>query len=118
VTPYHYRLDWQMWFAGNGAARGENMEREPWLVHLVWQLLEGEPGAKRLVARDPFAGAPPKWIRVGIWRYRFSDSRRDGEWWTRRRVGEALPPLSTDNPGLRAYVDGYGWPDAPDPPDP
>jgi hypothetical protein len=114
VTPYHYRLDWQMWFAGNDAARGENLEREPWLVHLIWQLLEGEPGAKRLLARDPFADAPPRWIRVGIWRYRFTDSRSDGEWWTRKRVGEALPPLSADNPGLRAYIDGYGWPDAPE----
>jgi hypothetical protein len=116
VTPYHYRLDWQMWFAGNGAAQGEKMEHEPWLVHLAWQLLEGEPGVKRLLARDPFPGAPPRWIRAGIWHYRFTDSRRDGEWWTRRRVGEALPPLSTDNPGLRGYIDAYGWPDAPDAP--
>ena len=117
VTPYHYRLDWQMWFAGNGAARGENMEREPWLVHLVWQLLEGEPGPRRLLARDPFPDAPPRWIRAGIWRYRFSESRRDGAWWTRQRVGEALPALSASNPRLRGYVDAYGWPDAPDAPD-
>jgi hypothetical protein len=113
VSPYHYRLDWQMWFVGNGAARGEPIEDEPWLVHLVWQLLRGEPGPRRLLARDPFADAPPRWIRAGLWRYRFSETRADGAWWTRERVDEYLRPLSADDPGLRAYVRGYGWSDAP-----
>src|ERR1019366_9160670 len=30
VSPYHYRLDWQMWFVGNDAARGGAIEDEPW----------------------------------------------------------------------------------------
>ncbi len=110
ITPYHYRLDWQMWFVGNGAARGEPIENEPWLIHLVWQLLRGEPGPKRLLARDPFPDAPPLWIRAGLWRYRFTQSREaDGAWWERERVGEYLRPLSTDDPGLREYVGTYGW---------
>jgi hypothetical protein len=113
VTPYHYRLDWQMWFVGNGAARGEPIEDEPWLVHLIWQLLRGEPEPKRLLARDPFPETPPRWIRAGLWRYRFSESRRDGAWWTRQRVGEVLRPLSAEDPGLRAYVREFKWPDAP-----
>src|SRR6185369_1421337 len=29
VSPYHYRLDWQMWFAAMSS-----IEREPWLLHL------------------------------------------------------------------------------------
>src|SRR5579859_1735035 len=94
VTPYHYRLDWQMWFAGNDAARGEIPENEPWLVHLVWQLLEGDASPRRLLARDPFPDAPPRWIRAGVWRYRFSASRADGAWWERQRVGEYLEPVS------------------------
>lgn len=112
VTPYQYRLDWQMWFVGNDAARGEAIAREPWLVHLVWQLLEGEPSPKSLLARDPFPDAPPRWIRAHVWRYRFSASRESGAWWTRQRVGEFLPPVSLDTPGLREYVADYGWPDA------
>jgi hypothetical protein len=109
VTPYHYRLDWQMWFVGNGAARGEAIEDEPWLVHLVWQLLSGDAAPKTLLARDPFPDEPPKWIRADIWRYRFSGSRDAGAWWTRERVGEYLRPVSRLDGGLRRYVRAYGW---------
>ena len=51
MTPYHYRLDWQMWFVGNGAARGERIKEEPWLVHLVWQLLNGDRSPRALLGR-------------------------------------------------------------------
>lgn len=112
VTPYQHRLDWQMWFVGNGAARGESIESEPWLVHLVWQLLEGEPWPKSLLSRDPFPQEPPRWIRAGIWRYRFSTSGQRGVWWTRERVGDFLPPISLGDAGLREYVAAYHWPDA------
>ncbi|HMI91963.1 MAG TPA: lipase maturation factor family protein, partial [Polyangiales bacterium] len=37
ITPYHYRLDWQMWFAAMSEP-----ESEPWFVHLVYKLLTGE----------------------------------------------------------------------------
>ena len=89
VTPYQHRLDWQMWFVGNGAARGEPIEDEPWLVHLVWQLLSGSPTPKTLLDRDPFPVAPPKWIRADLWRYAFTDRGAPaGSWWKRERVGE------------------------------
>ncbi len=110
LTPYHLRLDWQMWFVGNAAPRGEPIEQEPWLVHLVWQLLSGDPSPRRLFARDPFPGAPPRYVRAGIWRYRFSgELARTGAWWTRERVGEFLPPVSLAHPGLRQYVASFGW---------
>ena len=114
VTPYHYRLDWQMWFVGNDAARGEPIEDEPWLVHLVWQLLRGEPAPQRLLARDPFPGRPAAVDPRGTSGATGSaSSRRGGAWWERERVGEYLPPVSADDAGLREYVDAYGWPDAP-----
>jgi hypothetical protein len=109
ITPYHYRLDWQMWFVGNGAARGEAIEDEPWLIHLVWQLLRGENAPRALLARDPFPIEPPHWIRAGLWRYRFTPSRESGAWWARERIDEYLRPLSIDDRGLRQYVRAYGW---------
>lgn len=112
ITPYHYRLDWQMWFLGNEAPGGHLDGNEEWLVHLVWQLLRGEPGPDRLLARDPFRGSPPRWIRAGIWHYAFSADRKDGAWWQRKRVGQLIAPVSLDDPGLRAYVEAYGWGDA------
>jgi hypothetical protein len=114
VTPYQHRLDWQMWFVGNGAARGEPIEDEPWLVHLVWQLLSGSPVPKPLFARDPFQNVSPKWIRADIWRYAFTDHRGPGgAWWKRARVGEYLGPVSLEDRALRNYVQSFGWPDAP-----
>jgi hypothetical protein len=113
ITPYHLRLDWQMWFVGNAAPRGEPIEDEPWLVHLVWQLLRGDPSPRSLLARDPFPASPPRWIRAGIWRYRFSADHHDGTWWDRDRVGEFLPPVSLAHEGLREYVEAYGWEGAP-----
>jgi hypothetical protein len=117
ITPYHERLDWQMWFVGNGAARGEPIDQEPWLVHLIWQLLEGDPSPKRLLSYDPFPDpqAPPKWLRADIWRYSFTRSRSESgdDWWRRERVGLFLRPVSLENPALRDYVQGFGWPDAP-----
>jgi hypothetical protein len=111
VTPYHYRLDWQMWFVGNGSARGESIDREPWLVHLLLQLLRGERAPKSLLARDPFPDVPPRWIRAGIWRYRLTDSRASGRWWERERVGEYLRPVSREDPVLREYAEAYDWQD-------
>jgi hypothetical protein len=113
ITPYHYRLDWQMWFVGNGAARGEAIEDEPWLIHLVWQLLQGEKTPRSLFARDPFVAEPPRWIRAVLWRYSFTQSREDGAWWVRERIGEYMRPLSLDDRGLREYVRDYGWRDDP-----
>jgi hypothetical protein len=119
ITPYHERLDWQMWFVGNGAARGEPIDDEPWLVHLIWQLLEGEASPKSLFSYDPFpdANAPPKWVRADIWRYAFTRSRSEsgGAWWRRERVGVFLRPLSLEDPALRDYVRGFRWPDGPTP---
>ena len=34
--PHQPRLDWQMWFAALG-----NYQSNPWLISLVWRILEG-----------------------------------------------------------------------------
>jgi hypothetical protein len=44
--------------------------------------------------RDPFEGAPPRFIRAGYWRYEFAHER--GVWWKRTRVDDYLPAVTLD----------------------
>lgn len=102
VTPYHYRLDWQLWFAAMSVP-----ERQPWLVNLVAKLLEGEPSVQSLLANDPFGGAPPAYIRITRYRYRFTGFGEPG-WWQRSDPTPWLPALSRDDPRLHHYLRRQG----------
>ena len=105
ITPYHYRLDWQIWFAAFGS-----YQDEPWLVHFIDKLLRGDPGAQRLLANNPFPGAPPRYIRAELYRYAFTKiGDGSGAWWRRERVGEYLPPLSAEDPALLRFLEAHGW---------
>ncbi|HET9931217.1 MAG TPA: lipase maturation factor family protein [Polyangiaceae bacterium] len=105
VTPYHYRLDWQMWFV---PLAGPVAAPEPWLVHLVARLLEADPLVLSLFQKNPFPSSPPRFVRVALYRYRFS---RPGEagYWQREYLGNILPPLSRDDPELHRYLAERGW---------
>ena len=103
VTPYHYRLDWQMWFAGLSRA-----ERQPWIFSLVYKLLSGDPGVLCLLGPNPFPGGPPTLVRASLYRYDFTRFGESG-WWRRRRLGNYLPPLSRDDPRLLDVLERLGW---------
>jgi hypothetical protein len=97
VAPHQPRLDWQMWFAALG-----RYPDNPWFGAFCRRLLEGSPSVLRLLARDPFAGRPPRYIRGVLYQYHFASieaHRRDGLWWTRERLGDYSPVLSRDAPG-------------------
>jgi hypothetical protein len=104
VTPYHYRLDWQLWFAALGDFRSE-----PWILNLVYELLRGDPVVKRLLAVDPFPNHPPRFIRARLYRYRFTASRASGAWWERELVGEYLKPLSLEHQDFLRVLKSQGW---------
>jgi hypothetical protein len=105
ITPYHYRLDWQMWFAALTGWR-----RQPWLIHLVYQLLRGEGEGAQLLATNPFPTEPPRYIRAELYRYEFTrPGAGSGAWWRRTRAGEYLRPLSRDDPALLEAVRTMGW---------
>jgi hypothetical protein len=108
VAPYHYRLDWQIWFAAMS-----DYQHNPWLVHFVAKLLNGNGAALALLANDPFPTTPPTFIRAELYRYEFTHpGETGGAWWRRTRVGEYLPPLSRDDPQLLRYLRRYGWDEA------
>jgi lipase maturation factor len=103
VSPYHHRLDWQIWFAAMTSPDGE-----PWVYHLIWKLLEGDRPVAGLFTENPFPRTPPRWIRVRRFRYRLAPPG-DRAWWRRELEGEWLPPLSLDSPELRSVLVAYGW---------
>ncbi len=103
ISPYHYRLDWQMWFL---AMPGSG--REPWFVHLVAKLLDGDPAARGLLAHGPFEERPPRAIRGRYYRYQMTASG-GRDWWKRTLSGEFLPALTRDDPRLQEYLARQGW---------
>jgi hypothetical protein len=106
LGPYHLRLDWLIWFA----AMTDEI-REPWLIHMVWKLLDGDPGIRGLLAVDPFHGSPPKWVRIQRFVYHLAPYSAD-TWWTRDSETPYLEPVSLDTPGLRELITNrFGWSD-------
>ncbi len=103
MSPYHYRIDWQIWFAAMGMP-----DEAPWTLHFVWKLLHADRGTLSLILPDPFGGAPPTYVRASLYRYRFAPLGEHG-FWRRELVGEWLPALSVDDPRLEAFVESYGW---------
>ena len=112
VSPYHYKLDWQMWFAAMSEYR-----HQPWLVHYVYLLLTGDQGALSLLGDNPFPTRPPRFIRAELYEYRFARPGQPG-WWERERLGVYLPPLSAGDPALLAALAQFGWVSAPPSPGP
>lgn len=102
ITPYHYRLDWQMWFAALST-----FERQPWLAHLIYKLLHNDRLALSLIKNRPFPGEPPRFIRAERYRYRFTRLGAHA-YWERERIGSYAPPLSRDDPRLLRFLASYG----------
>jgi hypothetical protein len=102
VSPFQLRLDWQIWFAAMSSA-----ENEPWLLHLVWKLLQADRGLRSLLAHDPFGDTPPRYVRIMRYRYRFAPPH-DSAVWTRELEGYYLPPLPADDILREALIElGY-----------
>ena len=90
-APYHLRLDWLMWFAAISPAYARN-----WLAPLLDRLLCNDPSTLRLLRHNPFPDAPPRYVRVRLYRYRYTtwtELRREHAWWHRSLIGEYVPPI-------------------------
>ncbi len=103
ISPYHYRLDWQVWFAAM-----ETPDEAPWTLHLVWKLLHNDAQTLQLLDGNPFPDAPPRLIRARLYRYAMAPPG-SGAWWRRALLAEWLPPMSVDDPELRLFLQAYGW---------
>ncbi|XP_038064313.1 lipase maturation factor 1-like [Patiria miniata] len=107
ISPYHYRLDWLMWFAAF-----QSYESNPWLVHLAGKFLYNDEGMTSLIAHNPFQnGNPPRFVRALHYRYQYtkigSKQSQEGAWWTRKFLKSYLPPVSLES--LESYIRSQSW---------
>ncbi|MBI2708617.1 MAG: lipase maturation factor family protein [Actinobacteria bacterium] len=96
VAPYHLRLDWLLWFVALSPAYGGR-----WFDALLAKLLEGDRATLRLLRYNPFPDAPPNFLRVRLYRYRFTtrpERKATGAWWERTLVGDLVPPVRRRSP--------------------
>jgi len=90
-APYHLRLDWLMWFLPLRTVH------EKWFYAFLAKLLEADRPTLRLLRKDPFDGARPRWVRARSYLYRFAtraEFRATGQRWIRIPLGDSIPPLS------------------------
>jgi hypothetical protein len=95
-APYHLRLDWLMWFLPLGHSLDD------WFTAFLVRLLEADRPTLRLLAADPFDGAPPRWVRAVSYRYRFTtraEFREGRARWRRDRRREVIGPVALRRPG-------------------
>ena len=88
MSPYHFRLDWLMWFAAMS-----NSYQHPWVEKMVEKLLQGDRELLSLLAYNPFPEAPPREIRLRLYDYRFSKPG-SSQWWERSGIRLYLSPMT------------------------
>jgi hypothetical protein len=104
--PYHYRLDWQIWFAAM-----REQARRTWMVSLAHRLLQDHKGVEGLLEEVPFRDEPPEHIRIVRYRYEFTEDVSADAWWTRERVGTFLQPVSLDSEKFQGLLRRRGLTD-------
>jgi len=104
ISPYHYRLDWLMWFAAF-----MNYQQNPWLLHLTAKLLVNDKNMTSLISYNPFMdGDPPKFIRAAHYKYEYTKlSEHSPDWWKRQYIGEYFPPVQLKS--LEQFLHAHGW---------
>lgn len=95
ISPYQPRLDWQVWFLPF-----TSYESEYWFQSFLHRLLQGSREVLKLMRHNPFPEKPPKYIRVLMYEYEFTDAqtkKSQGLWWKRRLVWHYSPTLTLNN---------------------
>lgn len=106
-APYQPRFDWNLWFASLG-----NWQQYDIVPLTEERLLDNDADVLALFRGNPFAQAPPKYVRAVLWQYWFTtmeEKRATGNWWKRQLLG-LYAPVVTKMPNGR-----YGIVQAPDP---
>lgn len=130
VAPHQPRLDWQMWFAALG-----QLNRNPWLIHLIKKLLDGCEPVWDLLGDPLLRETKVERIRAKLYYYDFT--RIKTEWskqipdahilpgnrtfwssiltmqpdtvWYRTLDQEYMGPIEIGNPAIDEYVKSHGY---------
>ncbi|MEN8175978.1 MAG: lipase maturation factor family protein, partial [Pseudomonadota bacterium] len=89
IIPHQPRLDWMMWFIPLGMAMNQI-----WFEAFMERLLDNAPGVTALLAENPFADTPPRYIQASAYLYRFTtpaERAQSGDWWVRESLGPLFP---------------------------
>jgi hypothetical protein len=103
-APYQPRFEWNLWFASLGDWEQNNLVPET-----QERLLENDPDVLALFKGNPFAQAPPRFVRAVLWQYWFTsieEKRRTGNWWRRNLLGLYAPVLTRQAGGKPVVVQG------------
>ena len=130
ITPYHYRLDWQIWFAG---FQPHTPNRHPWIFLFCAQLLNADYNSEILKLLDDSVyqfynqdekqtskkkkkkkrkkknNKQTKWIKADMYRYTFTKQFSDELWWNREYVSSYLPPLNLEHPQFNNILKQLHW---------
>jgi lipase maturation factor 1 len=102
-APYQPRFDWNLWFASLGDWQQND------IVPLTEErLLDNDAAVLALFRANPFAGAPPRYVRAVLWQYWFTtreQKRTTGAWWRREYLGLYAPTLTRAPDGRYAVVE-------------
>ena len=106
-APYQPRFDWNLWFASL-----EDWQQATIVPLTEEHLLQADPEVLSLFCGNPFANAPPKYIKAVLWQYWFTtmaEERQTGDWWRRELLGLYAPELTLAPNGKFAVIE---WPEA------
>eukprot|EP00747_Dinoflagellata_sp_TGD_P062070 gnl/TRDRNA2_/TRDRNA2_152805_c2_seq1.p1 gnl/TRDRNA2_/TRDRNA2_152805_c2~~gnl/TRDRNA2_/TRDRNA2_152805_c2_seq1.p1 ORF type:complete len:240 (+),score=37.32 gnl/TRDRNA2_/TRDRNA2_152805_c2_seq1:94-720(+) len=114
-APYHYRLDWNIWFLGFKPHTKYLEQRETWLWSFLSKVLDADETALSLLAPETSTGPafrpgnvsaglrPPSLAKVDMWRYRMRAplwtivyeyvTTGKAVWWTREFEEPLIHPL-------------------------
>ncbi|UHD18072.1 lipase maturation factor family protein [Thiocapsa bogorovii] len=88
IVPHQPRVDWMLWFTPMSPIFLD------WLERFLDRLLEGSEPVTSLLAHPPTGAEPPRFLRLQVWRYRFSSPEQragTGAWWQREPLGPFYP---------------------------
>jgi len=85
IVPHQPRLDWMIWFVPP-----QHAEFMYFFDRFITKLEQGSAEVSALLEHNPFSEKPPKFIRVQVFQYKFTnfeERRQTGNWWKYKYLG-------------------------------